>query len=137
MVVEISSDDSSSDYSSSDDSSAIWEEAEANRIIMRRGKEPFLLRLLPTLSIAPFLKLSLICLFSLHVGPKSKGRESFDKCCVYGNMVDLNKRQVQFLRELAHSRPSQKVFVSTMKLAHTESPKAKMVNRLSLVDICL
>jgi hypothetical protein len=74
-------------------------------------------------------------LFALHAGPKITGNASFDKCCVYGNKVALKRSQVQFLQQLARMRPSLKVSVCTMTAAHTEKPKAKMVNKLSPMSV--
>lgn len=65
--------------------------------------------------------------FTLHVGPKIKGKAKFDEYCVFANHVALDHSQVKRLKEVAKEKPKRRVYVCTIQGAHIDKGKAKMV----------
>ena len=57
------------------------------------------------------------------------GRDTYDRHCVFGNIVNMDHKQVDFLRDfVAKYKTSIPMYVCTIKDSHVKKKEGKMVN---------
>ena len=68
-------------------------------------------------------------LISLYLGPKIKGGKTWDRFCVYPNLVEMHPGQVDMLKYLVNlNRPTVPFYVCTIQGANTVEGNSKMVS---------